>query len=43
MEAVSSYGGPLAKLTVAFGTEPLMLAAILEANETLQSHANRVF
>ena len=43
LEAVPLYDDPLAELTAALGTEPLTLAAVLDAHEILQSHANRVF
>lgn len=43
LEVVSPYEDPLAELTAALGTEPLPLAAVLDAHEILQSHANRVF
>lgn len=43
LEVVSPYDDPLAEITAALGTEPLPLAAVLDAHEILQSHANRVF
>lgn len=43
LEAVPPYDDPLAELTAALGTEPLTLAAVFDAHEILQSHANRVF
>lgn len=43
LETVAPYDDPFAELTTALGTEPLTLAAILNAHETLQAHANHVF
>lgn len=43
LEAVPPYDDPLAELTAALGAEPLTLATVLEAHETLQGHANHVF
>lgn len=43
LEAVPPYNDPLAELTVTLGREPLSLAAILHARDTLQTHANQVF
>ncbi|MFW5943523.1 MAG: PRTRC system protein C [Chloroflexota bacterium] len=43
LEAVPPYDDPLAELTASLGTDPLTLAAALDAYETLQSHANQVF
>lgn len=43
LEAVPPYDDPLAELAAALGTAPLTLAAVLNAHETLQSHANQVF
>ena len=43
LEAAPPYNDPLAELTAALGTEPLRLAAVLDAHETLQGHANHVF
>ena len=43
LEAVPSYNDPLAELTAALGREPLSLAAILDARDTLQTHADQVF
>lgn len=43
LEVVPPYDDPLAELTASLGTDPLTLAAVLDAYETLQSHANQVF
>lgn len=43
LKAVPPYDDPLAELTVAFGTEPLTLAAVLDSYEIPETHANRVF
>ena len=43
LEAVPPYDDPLAELTAALGAEPLTLAAVLDAHDTLQAHANHVF
>jgi PRTRC genetic system protein C len=43
LEAVPPYNDPLAELTATLGWEPLTLAAILDAHDTLQTHANQVF
>jgi PRTRC genetic system protein C len=42
LEAVPPYEDPLAELIAALGPEPLTLAAILDARETLQTHAGQV-
>jgi PRTRC genetic system protein C len=43
LEAVPPYDDLLAELTAALGTEPLTLAAVLDAHQSLQAQANRVF
>jgi hypothetical protein len=43
LEAVPLYEDPLAELSATFGREPLTLAAILDARDTLQTNADRVF
>lgn len=43
LEAVPPYNDPLVELTAILGREPLTLAAILDARDTLQTHADRVF
>lgn len=43
LEAMLPYNDPLAELTATLGREPLTLAAILDARDTLQTHANQVF
>lgn len=43
LEAAPPYNDPLAELTATLGWEPLSLAAVLDAHETLQGHANHVF
>ena len=43
LEALAPYEDPLAELTATLGREPLSLAAILDARESLQTHADRVF
>lgn len=43
LDAVPPYDDPLAELTAALGREPLTLAAVLDAHDTLQSYANQVF
>ncbi|MDT8307647.1 MAG: PRTRC system protein C [Anaerolineae bacterium] len=43
LEEVPSYDDPLAELTAALGARPLSLAAILDAWDTLQTHASQVF
>jgi PRTRC genetic system protein C len=41
--AVRPYDDPLAELTATLGTDPLTLAAVLDAHESLQAQANRIF
>lgn len=43
LEAVPPYEDPLAELTAILGRQPLTLAAILDARDTLQTHAGQVF
>jgi PRTRC genetic system protein C len=43
LAAVPTYEDPLAELTATLGREPLTLAAILDARDTLQTHADQVF
>ena len=43
LEAIPPYEDPLAELTATLGEEGLTLAAVLEARETLQAHADQVF
>jgi PRTRC genetic system protein C len=43
LAAVPPYEDPLAELTATLGREPLTLAAILDARDTLQTHADQVF
>jgi hypothetical protein len=43
LAAVPPYEDPLAELNATLGREPLTLAAILHARDTLQTHANQVF
>ena len=43
LERISPYEDPLAELTVALGSEPLALAALLDVQESLQAHARDVY
>lgn len=40
---IPSYGDPFTQLRTRFGSGPLSLAAILDARDTLQVHAQRLF
>lgn len=43
LAAVPPYEDPLAELTATLGREALTLAALLDARDTLQTHADQVF
>jgi PRTRC genetic system protein C len=43
LDTIPPYDDPLAELTVMPGSGPLSLAAILDARDTLQAHADRIF
>jgi PRTRC genetic system protein C len=43
LERIAPYEDPLTELTAMLGREPLALAAILDARDALQTHANQVF